>query len=417
MGSILGIRWPFLLPAICIAMSAIGTAGDPPSGEFPNRVACEIDVPKGGDIIVLPVVIGGERYSFALGTGSLRSEVDARLRPALIERARRAGRPDFELKNDEAPALPIAVGTESFTPAQPMRCSDLTGLREHCGYDIDGIAGLDFFRDRIVQIDFDHGKFRILSSFSDANLPLNSSSKPLTADPFGSGLRTLRLDLSGEPHFFVVDTLFPRTLAMHPIFFRRLTETGTLTPFLETSFYVMPRSRFCMREALLDSASCDEVTHRGLSLLEQERNRVGLAYLSRYQLTFDFQQNWLYLVPGARCYAPDLFARTGIELVRKDRKVTVLYVFPDQPAFRAGVAVGDVIAAIDGENASSFSMFEIRKALSEKDRVLLTVTRTGKTGTPSDEITVQIENALLPQLRQKKIGDGSPKTDRKFPKN
>src|SRR4030067_3378969 len=75
------------------------------------------------------------------------------------------------------------------------------------------------------------------------------------------------------------------------------------------------------------------------------------------------------------------FQGLGIEIVVKDRFLTVVSTLEGTPAYRAGLQPGDRIIKIDGENAMGISSEEaVRKLRGEKGtKVMVTVSRPGST--------------------------------------
>lgn len=383
-----------LLAVIAVIAAACAPVAAAPLVEYrPAGVIAEFDIAKGGDVIILPVKIGKKQYAFALSTAGERTIFDKRLRPLLGDPVGRIDNSATPSEFEEFPPLSMKIGTESFTAQKPILCGDLTHLREYYGHEAYGIVGLDFLRGRIVQIDFDRGEFRVLSSFDDLDLPVSPASEPLLVDLYGSGGYTFALKLSGVDQFHLVDTLFARSLAVGPKLMDKLMQNDSVTDLQETSFFIAPGARFVMREGLLDRISCGRYTRQHVALLEQERNRVGLAYLSRFLVTFNFQKERIYLIPGARTDEDDVFTmHSGMELVLRDQKVTVLHAFPDYVAAKAGVKAGDVILQIDGRDADELTLFEIRKALGGKKNVQVKFRHPERGGQPASEYTVTLDS-------------------------
>jgi hypothetical protein len=59
---------------------------------------------------------------------------------------------------------PVALTTKGLGLPAPALAVDLQGLSSSCARPVDGLLGADFFRGRIVQIDYDTLKLRILGS-------------------------------------------------------------------------------------------------------------------------------------------------------------------------------------------------------------------------------------------------------------
>lgn len=78
---------------------------------------------------------------------------------------------------------------------------DLSKLGRACERPVDGLIGADFFRDRIVQIDFAAQKIRLLNSDETCT---SASSLPLEVRP--CGMRVKASVNGGEPQWLRVDT-------------------------------------------------------------------------------------------------------------------------------------------------------------------------------------------------------------------
>ena len=385
--------WSFLLAVALSAASGAVVANEPLAGQPTGKIVAEFDIAKDGDIIVLPVTIQNKQYPFFLSVATTRTILDERLRPLLGRSVGRVDDPENSLKFDEFPALPMKIGSQSFTPAKPLLCGEFDDLREYYGHEAYGIVGLDFLQGRVVQIDFDRGKFRVLASFPEEDL-LDSEFKPLTPDPFGSGAYTISLKASGVTPFFAVDTLFAHSLGMHPWVMEKLARRGALA-YLQQASDLRSGRPSPWRVGLLDRISNGDWTHRNLSIFEQECNRVGLAYLSRFTITFNLSEKahkYMYLTPGAKIDDPELFQWSGMEVILKNGKVTVAYIFPDRVAAKAGIEIGDVILQIDGSKADKFSMFEIRQTFTEQNWVRVKFRRPERDGRAASEYSATLEN-------------------------
>ncbi len=118
------------------------------------------------------------------------------------------------------------------------------------------------------------------------------------------------------------------------------------------------------REAKVASLKLGEFRHESLIMTESDHTLLGLGYLSRYVVTFDFPSRVMYLQQGARFAVPDRHDLSGLHLLRVGGKTMVHLVDPRSPAALAGVSSGDIIQEIDGEIARSLDMYTIRRMLS-----------------------------------------------------
>ena len=82
---------------------------------------------------------------------------------------------------------------------------------------------------------------------------------------------------------------------------------------------------------------------------------IGNRLLERFKCTFDYERGFLYLEPGARYGQRDEFSRAGIEFLRVGNRVVTTEAVPGSPAEQAGLKANDVVTAIDGKPALSYS--------------------------------------------------------------
>ncbi len=130
------------------------------------------------------------------------------------------------------------------------------------------------------------------------------------------------------------------------------------------------------RVGKLDGFTLGRHTHRGLYFGESERNLLGLGYLSRFVVTFDFPGGRMYLAKGRHCDRPDALDMSGLHLLRIDGKVVVHSVDKGSPAAVSGIYPGDVILDIRDQQPPSLPLRSLRLALSEEGaEVNLTVLR------------------------------------------
>src|SRR5579863_887206 len=389
-----------LFVALTLAITlgaAVSRADERLAPEAAPEIIEEFDIAKGGDVIVLPVTIGDEEYPFFLNIASPRTIVDSRLRPLLGKSLGKFDDESTPVRTEQFPALPMKIRSLPFTASAPVLCGDISDLRDYHGYDALGIIGLDFLKKRVVQIDFDQGKLRIVASFPDKRpdgAHLLALIK-LPAEGSGSHLLDLNLPGPGTGALFKVDTLFPRSLAAGPTTMILLAEGRALAQMQPGCAVVSGVIRPGLRTGLIKSVSVGKWwTHTNLSITEARDDRVGLAYLSRFRLLFTFEEDAEYvcLAPGAKFDDPELFNWSGMELKLKDAKVVVMLVVPDSVAAKAGVETGDVILQLDGSDPRKFSMFEIRQFFMEQNLVQVKFQRPASGARPAKEFSVTLES-------------------------
>ncbi|MBS0264057.1 MAG: hypothetical protein JSS02_19130, partial [Planctomycetes bacterium] len=152
-------------------------------------------------------------------------------------------------------------------------------------------------------------------------------------------------------------------------------------------------------------------TQHNTPIVEQERNRIGLGYLSRFKATFDFKKRSLYLTPVARSEPTDGFRmRVGIELATRKSDIEVRHVFPDRLAASAGVRPGDIVVEVDGIAAGKLGKFEIERRLVCNDDVRVRFRRSKRETNLTSEYTIEFERLSQTKRTWKMTSAGAGET-------
>jgi hypothetical protein len=74
---------------------------------------------------------------------------------------------------------------------------------------------------------------------------------------------------------------------------------------------------------------------------------IGRSVLRKFNVTFDFMHGNLFLEKNANWGEPGVFNRAGIVIDPIEKGQQVMTILPGSPGEAAGLAVGDIITAID----------------------------------------------------------------------
>lgn len=156
---------------------------------------------------------------------------------------------------------------------------------------------MTFLKQQIIQIDFEAGKLAFLRG-----CPSNAGSAFLLTYGRG-GIPQLELDV-GQDQFlsFEIDTgaFRYRDADLTPELFNRLAQNGQLTANGEVVHFLTVRGREAGRRGQLVRVRLDSFEHTNLMVAEADANRLTLQYLSRYVVTFDFENDRVCLRNGTR---------------------------------------------------------------------------------------------------------------------
>lgn len=395
------VRWS-IAAALCTLGALYARAADRPTAPSGSSVLAESDVAAQGDCIVLPVTIAGKEYPFLLDTGSTNTVVDRELASELGGSVGEnvAGGADGALVVQFLRPKPVLIGRIRITPTRPFVSADLTVLRRVAGREFRGVIGVDSLSDRVVQIDFDGGKLRFLAEVPP-KFPRGTRAVPIIGDETVGG-PCIRGTIRGNKETaFFVDTGDTGSMSVTRDVVQLLisTRSGRIVDSGESASLAGVRP---MRVARVESFSLGDWAFPGIVATESGSDRIGLGFLSRFQVTLDFVNDVMYLTPGKNFNKRDLRDWSGMKVLLIDGKVTVLKTKDASPARAGGILAGDVISAIDGEPAKKYSLFQLRNMLKERDTVRLTIRR------GDEELSIRLDRPKEAAERPSAEASGCP---------
>jgi PDZ domain/Aspartyl protease len=349
------------------------------SGQAPTKAPVEpvvlerFKIAKGGDLILVPVTLAGRQRMFVLDTGSSQT---------IVDRALLHGNPiskvgfdaaDKEIVGSAFPAPSASVGSLGFKGIDVVLGMDMAPLREASGLPIEGILGMDFLSGHVIRIDFDNGELLFLTA-AERDC---ATAIPLTDDKDAEGCQCIRGSVGDLPG----------------ITFR--IDSGCVTAScgsLDTTTYDVLKNgdglkvigqgggRGLAGDFSFECGQTGVFQVRGLRVEQPlwasgNQSILGLGFLSRFRVTFDFPKKVMYLRPGANSDKPDLWDKSGVGVLAKNGKPVVGWVCADSPGEKAGVKPGDVLLRVGGVQAGTGSLFELRNALCGRSQIPIEVRR------------------------------------------
>lgn len=353
----------FLLAVVLIAVfPAVSSAEEASAGIDPSLVIEQFDVFNDGDWLLVPVDIGGKTYSFWVDTGCTASVYDKSLRSLLgkAKGTKQAGTPSGALRVELYDPPHARLGKVNLRTEMPITCLDLQKMREVSGHDFYGVIGMDVLGDHVIRLDSDHKKLMILRSpglvVGDA-LPLTYS-KQLPLVP-------IEIPSCGK-QLFVIDTGFASrgSGSLDALTFEYSVASGVGKQVAKTLF-ADARGTTSSRQVLLESLSYGKCECRKLIMDQsKERRLLSLRFMTRFNATFDFPKNLLYLEKSRHFDRPDRFDLSGLHFLRRDGQVVVEVVDDGSPAALGGIKADDIIVSVNGDDASKARLFSVRETLS-----------------------------------------------------
>jgi hypothetical protein len=251
------------------------------------------------------------------------------------------------------------VGTHDVRPTKNrVVCTDLSNVRQAAGIDIYGILGVDFFSDRIVRFSPHSGEVAIATrdrKKSDSDVVV-----PLIVDPSGllfidsgqqivGGDFRLLIDTAATNEISLSDERFDKWVESDAIALESVSSATNIVGFRRVTSGRLRRFQF------------GPFRHADLIVDKGSIDRIGLAYLQRFDAVFDVTEKVLILSEGIRCYEHRNRDLSGLELLAVNSQVVVQVVHSGEPAARAGLLEGDVIISIDQQPVSGKDLVKVRE--------------------------------------------------------
>ncbi|MBI5758144.1 MAG: aspartyl protease family protein [Planctomycetales bacterium] len=328
------------------------------------NVLAEFSVAKDGDYLVVPMTVNGAQHPFILDTATSTTTLDVALRSEVGESFGKStgetssGKIEFQLYRPRS----MSLGLIPFPVESPVACIDLAQLREETGHQFYGILGMDFLRTRVLQIDFDAGRVRLLKSVSQQT----TETMPLSFSVAGIPKTLLHLRGVGWKSFEVGTSGGGTSVRIEPKEFHSLSERGHIIS-QSTGSHLDAGGSTLVATGVLRSISMGAHSVEKLDVNTSRENVLGLPFLSRFNLTFDFPNRTVYFAPSSDLHRKARHNASGIHLIQS-RDAIEVRVVTSEPARSAGIRAGDAVLSINGKPAQTLTLFKIRNLLSEAGR-------------------------------------------------
>jgi hypothetical protein len=330
----------------------------------------EISIPAHDEGLLVPVVFNGGTHLFVLDTGAPFHVLDKSLMPALgvpgiKKRAGTSGTPTevifYEGKHLNLFGMPsLHVGQTEVEASNGIVCVDLTAIREACDRRVMGIIGIDYFRDKIIQIDYDAQRLRIFKQQTPPSatwgevLPLTLNAA--TPMPYLDNARA-----SGLKQAFLVDTGCLYGISLSSDLFESLEKYGRLTRHREAQFTSLGQHEAATWSGHLRDFELGQSVHFNLCVREGRTNCIGLDYLRRFLTTIDISNARLFLSPAKEYDVPESEDLSGLRMLRIEDQIVVASIDEGSPAMEAGIVEGDLIQEVDGQPGNRCDLVDLRR--------------------------------------------------------
>lgn len=375
---------------------------------FTPEVLAEFTGPGDANLILIPVRFDEEEYLFCLDTGSTITVFDVSLKNKLGKRilwpkkGSAAGGKSIKVEYFRAPRA--YLGPLKLKGRTIIGVVDLGLVSPPLAGKVRGIIGMDFLKKYVVRIDFDTATVSFLKSKRDTGIFSFFQPERNEHPDWGQQLSIKYEFLSGLP------LVKGRVVNDIPVNF--IVDTGHVSPKidgdLKSSIFekVSSKIEFESKEgfnkvAVIDKFSIGSFQYRDAVFYESNDSSLGMEFLHRHLVTFDFPNRKMYLKKGRHFDSPTethvSIGGLGFELRRRRNNIFVDSIDPNGPAYKKGIRQNDIIVKLDNQDISSYGLVELVEFLSqthkEKGEV---VTFTVKRGNETKHVSFG-KNDMVPE--------------------
>lgn len=352
------------------------------------------------NLVIIPVYINDKGpFNFILDTGvgpmiisdpSLTDSLNIKdLRTIKISGLGKGG----EIEAYVTTSLEARIGkaTLEHIPTAVLK-EDLFRLSSYVGMPIHGLLGYHFFKSFIVELKYSNKRVVFYLPSYDKKIKGERVALEMINDkPYAKieiespelGALTLNMLVdNGASHAISLEILDKKPFPLPPVSILANLGMGLGGP-ISGSIGRVPIVRigsFQLKEVLSSYPKYEDVA--GKVLLHDRNGNLGADILSRFDVTFDYADNAMYLRKNGNFNRPFQHDMAGMEIYSDDTQLKRYYIGriePDSPAETGGLEADDEIIFLNFLPASSYSLTEINKVFREgNDRtVVVTILRKG----------------------------------------
>ena len=270
----------------------------------------------------------------------------------------------------------LSLGKTRLLTGEFVATLDLTHIRSALGRPVMGILGMDCLENYCIQLDFDAGKIRFLDPAHPCDESLGREF-PLTITSAGRYMvRGNLLGVGGVDS--EIDTGETFTGRLEPKLFDGAIRDN------RTSADAKGVARFsgvhATRTGRFPECVFGKETYRDLILDESVPTAIGLRFLARHLVTFNYPRMKLYLKRRTREFPVDEDNMSGLSVAKKGQATVVQSVDKGCGANQAGLRVSDVIRQVNGRPVDRMELWQLRKLFRSGDgeEIGITVQRGGE---------------------------------------
>jgi len=367
-----------LVSSFCVLLLAHCYAAETeksPAGRTQQKVLAEFEITEGGDSILLPVRFKNKEYLFLFDTGTSHTGFDISFKPQL-GKAIRTGKGltvGGPVKSESFAAPKAFLGPFNLKDSREVVCVDLKMPSLVVGKKISGFVGMNFLKKYVIQMDFDKSKLLFLQPTKTQN-PDWGTELIIKYNPLG--IPQITGSICGDTKVdFWVDTGCNSSGVLQGKAFDYILSEKRMK--ISETLFVTAAGTTRQRVARINKLSIGPIEYQDLIFGEGYLSTLGLPFLSRHIVTFDFPNSKVYFKKGKEFDKVDETDMSGLHLLRISGKTVVYSVDEDSPAHKAGIRANDIILKVGNKEASEYDMWKLRRLLmsGDKKKVVMTIKR------------------------------------------
>ncbi|MBS0266645.1 MAG: PDZ domain-containing protein [Planctomycetes bacterium] len=325
----------------------------------PNpEIAVKVDIvfPRGGDLPVINVNGFGTTLRFLVDTTHFTTVLDVKWRRKMKAIAKNGFKPfsrQTEDGDEEYVTPDIRLATMQIDLPK-VKVADLSEYNKLLDEPIDGCLGMDVLQNYIMSLDCVRGVLCIYT-----RLPKNVGEE-VKLERTRHGIPAVRLTIADSKDILCgICTDSPVALLLTPDCLSRLLSKDAIR-FINPSINVADLST-SNASGLASDVTLGSYVAQNVVVNGAEANWIGMKYLARFIVTFDFPRNKAYFRTSQFFDRSDQLDCSGLVLAKRGQKVLIEFVMSNSPGCESGILDGDVLYTVDNRPTASLTLFEIRQ--------------------------------------------------------
>lgn len=339
--------------------------GSPEKIEARENIISAIAFPGDSELIMIPVSFKGKEYQFVLDTGASATVFDISLKDQLGWRL-----PSRRVAAADGKTIRVArfmVGHAHFGGLCKRNIqvltADLSYVCKIAGRKVDGIVGTDILKDHIVQLDFEKNSVSFLRSSNTNEFSGCTSDMWLKND-------SVYMDAKVEniPVRFQIDTGFVDSGFMgllEPAALEKLASAGIAQS--DQASTIAGPMMFDERKTIISNLHVGDIEYENALFVGHHKSLLGLNFLSRHIVTFDFPNKKLYLkkLTGFDNLSRFSMFISGFDftVMNINNNVVLESVNSGSLGYNKGLRKNDVVVKVNNYDVSAYNLPEFADIL------------------------------------------------------